>query len=465
MDTVDLARLQFAITTLFHFLFVPLTTGLGFLIAIMETFYVVRGKEIYKRMAKFWGRLFVVNFAVGVVTGIVLEFQFGMNWSNYSKFVGDVFGAPLAIEALMAFFLESTFLGLWLFGWDKLNKYVHALCMWLIAIGSTLSAFWILMANSWMQNPVGFALKNGRAEMTDFWAIVTNPRLAVQFPHVFWATLVAAAFFVTGVSAWHLLRNKGEPEFFRRSINIGIVVGLVAGIGVLAAGHAQAQFSIQNQPMKMAAAEALWNTEDPAGLSVFTIGDEKNRTDIFSIRLPSLLSFLAYDKLTGEVKGINDLQAEYVKKYGAGNYVPPVWISYWSFRGMVGSGVLMVVVSLYAVFLLIRKRLERRRWFLWALVGAAALPYLANTCGWILTEMGRQPWVVQGLLKTQDAVSPSVGTISVVISLLSFTLLYAALGAVDLFLMFKLAKSDPHKDGEKAVEDHQKGKEEPVLAY
>jgi cytochrome bd ubiquinol oxidase subunit I len=338
------------------------------------------------------------------------------------------------------------------------------MCMWLIAIGSTLSAFWILMANSWMQNPVGYTINNGRAEMNDFGALITNPNLWVQFPHVFWATLVAAAFFVMGVSAWHLLRKKGDLDFFRRSINIGIVVGLIASVQVAFAGHAQAQHSIQTQPMKMAAAEALWNSESPASLSIFTIGDEANRADIFSIRLPRLLSFLAYDKLTGEVKGINQLQAEYEQKYGAGDYVPPVWISYWSFRGMVGAGILMLVVSVYALFLVWRKRLERRRWFLGALVLAMALPYIANICGWLLTELGRQPWVVQGLLKTEEAVSPAVGVGSLVISLVAFTAMYIFLAVVDVFLMLKLAKSDPNKDGTEAVKDEEQAKEaEPIL--
>jgi cytochrome d ubiquinol oxidase subunit I len=280
---------------------------------------------------------------------------------------------------------------------------------------------------------------------------------------VFWATLVAAAFFVMGVCAWHLLRKKGEADFFRRSMNIAVVIGLISSIGVAMAGHSQAQHSIQTQPMKMAAAEALWNSESPASLSIFTIGDEANRTDIFSIRIPSLLSFLAYDKLTGEVKGINELQAEYEKKYGAGDYVPPVWINYWSFRGMVGAGVLMIVMSLYAAFLIFRKRLERRRWFLALLIPAIALPYIANICGWLLTEIGRQPWVVQGLLKTADAVSPAVGIAEVLISLVAFTAVYIALAVADVYLMLKLAKSDPNKDGEHAVNAEQKAKDEELV--
>ena len=275
MSTLILSRWQFGITTVYHFFFVPLTLGLSILVALMETLYVRTGNETYKRMAQFWGRLFLINFAMGVVTGIVQEFQFGMNWADYSRFVGDIFGAPLAIEALAAFFLESTFLGIWMFSWDKLPKWAHLTTIWLVAFASNLSAFWILVANSFMQEPVGYAIRNGRAEMTDFFALITNPNLGAQFFHVFFAGLVTGAFFVVGISAWRLLREKdgGIRDFFVRSFNLAIVVALASSILVALVGHTQAQHMVETQPMKMAAAEALYNSQDPASFSLLTIGD------------------------------------------------------------------------------------------------------------------------------------------------------------------------------------------------
>ncbi|MDT8307873.1 MAG: cytochrome ubiquinol oxidase subunit I, partial [Anaerolineae bacterium] len=332
MDPVLLARLQFAVTTIYHFFFVPLTLGLSIMVALMETIYVRTGKPVYKEMTKFWGKLFLINFAMGVVTGIVQEFQFGMNWSEYSRYVGDIFGAPLAIEALLAFFLESTFLGLWLFGWDKLSKGLHAATMWMVAIGANISALWILIANSFMQEPVGYVLRNGRAEMDDFFALLFNPHVFVQVPHVIMSGLVTASFFVLGISAYHLLRRGRNRDAFRLSFQIAAIIGLVGTIWVIMSGHSQAQHMVQVQPMKMAAAEALWDTEDPAAMSLFTVGNEAERRDVFAIRLPRALSLLAFNQLEGEVQGINDLQAVYEARYGPGDYVPPVAISYWSFR-------------------------------------------------------------------------------------------------------------------------------------
>lgn len=442
MDGLLLARWQFGITTVYHFFFVPLTLGLSLLVAIMETMYVRTGNEIYRKMTQFWGRLFLINFAMGVVTGIVQEFQFGMNWSQYSRFVGDIFGAPLAIEALLSFFLESTFLGIWIFGWDKLSKGLHLVTIWLVVLGSNLSALWILIANSFMQQPVGYTLRNGRAEMTDFGALLTNPNVWVQFPHVFMSGLVTASFFVLGISAYNLLKKKGNLELFRHSVNIGIVAALIGTILVAMIGHTQGQHMVQTQPMKMAAAEALWDSESPAAFSVFTIGDEKTRSDVFAIKIPTLLSVLSYNQLTGEVKGINNLQAEYEKKYGPGDYVPPVWLTYWSFRGMVGAGTVMVLLALYGLFLILRKRLEQRTWFLRLLILAIALPYLANSTGWLLSEIGRQPWIVFGVMKTNDAVSPTVGGEAVLLSLVIFTLLYGILAGADVYLIAKYAKGD-----------------------
>jgi cytochrome d ubiquinol oxidase subunit I len=448
MDPLILSRWQFAITTIYHFFFVPLTMGLSILVAIMGTQYARRGDEASKRMTKFWGKLFVINFAVGVVTGLVLEFQFGMNWSNYARFMGDIFGAPLAIEALMAFFLESTFLGIWIFGWDKLPRGIHAASMWMVAIGSNLSALWILIANSFMQEPVGYALRNGRAEMTDFGALLTNPHVWTQFPHVLFAAMTTAAFFVLGISAYHLARKKDSEGIFRRSLNMALVYGLIGSVLVGLVGHTQAQHMVRTQPMKMAAAEALWETEDPAPLSLFSIIDEKNRRDTFSIKIPAALSLLSYNRLDGAVQGINNLQAEYEQKYGPGNYIPPVTLNYWAFRAMFGPGLLMPLIMALGLYLVLRKRLDDAPWYLRLVPFAIPLPYLANTAGWILTEVGRQPWIVFGLLRTEEGVSPGVPTGTVMFSLLAFTLIYGVLMVVDGYLLAKFARRGPVSDDE-----------------
>lgn len=440
MTPLGLSRWQFAVTSIYHFFFVPLTLGLSILLVIMETLYVRTGNEQYKRMTKFWGKLFVINFAMGVVTGIVQEFQFGMNWAGYSRFVGDIFGVPLAIEALLAFFLESTFLGIWIFGWDKLPRALHAAAIWLVAIGSNLSALWILIANSFMQQPMGYALNNGRAEMTDFGALLTNPNVWYQFPHVFFAGLTTAGFFVLGISAYHLLRKGTDHDLFRRSFAIATVVVLIASVSVGGIGHQQAQHMVQTQPMKMAAAEALWESEDPAPMSILTIGNEAERRDVWAIKIPGMLSLLSYNRLSGEVKGINDLQVEYEQTYGPGNYAPPIAVTYWAFRMMFLPGLAMIGVAAVCLYLLLRRRVDRAAWLLRLLPLAIALPYLANTGGWMLTEMGRQPWIVFGLQKTADAVSPTASTGAVFFSLLAFTLLYGVLMAADVYLLARFAR-------------------------
>jgi cytochrome d ubiquinol oxidase subunit I len=442
MDALTLARLQFAVTTVYHFFFVPLTLGMAILIAIMQTIYYRTGNDLYKRMTQFWGKLFLINFAMGVATGIVQEFQFGMNWSEYSRFVGDIFGAPLAIEALLAFFIESTFLGLWFFGWDKLPKGVHLATIWLVAIGSNLSALWILIANSFMQQPVGFVLRNGRAEMTDFLALVTNSNVWVQFPHVILSGVTTAGFFVLGISAWHLLR-KTDGEFYRRSFQMATIYAVIGAVLVTVVGHSQAQHMVRVQPMKIAAAEGLYKSEDPAPFSLLTIGDLSGRQEVFSIRLPALLSVLAYNQLSGEVKGIDNLQAEYTKQYGPGDYVPPVPLIYWSFRGMVGAGMLMALLALVALYLVARDRVESNPRLLGLLVWALFLPYIANTAGWFMTEFGRQPWIVFGLMRTEAGVSPTVTGAAVLISLVVFTLVYAGLMGADIYLLSKNARSAP----------------------
>jgi cytochrome d ubiquinol oxidase subunit I len=463
MTALALARWQFAITTVYHFFFVPLTLGLSILVAVMETLYVRTGNEEYKRMVKFWGKLFLINFAMGVVTGIVMEFQFGMNWSEYSRFVGDIFGAPLAIEALLAFFLESTFLGIWIFGWEKLPKAVHAAAIWLVAIGANISALWILIANSFMQHPVGFALRNGRAEMTDFGALITNPHVWVQFPHVFFSGMTTAGFFALGISAYHLFRrpagqaDQGGGGVFRRSFHIALVYTLIGSAMVGLVGHTQGQEMFTTQPMKMAAAEALWESENPASFSLLTIGNERERRDVFAIHIPYLLSVLAYNSLEGEVKGINDLQAEYEQLYGPGDYVPPVAVSYWAFRFMFIPGVIMPLIALLGLYLVLRNRLQRAPWYLRFLPLAIPLPYLANTGGWVLTEVGRQPWIVFGVMRTEQAVSTAVSAGSMLASLVILTLVYGSLMVADLYLLQKFARRGVEADEEESAE--------PALAF
>ena len=453
MDQLGLARLQFGMTTIYHFFFVPLTLGLAILVAIMETLYVRTGNETYKRMTKFWGKLFLINFAIGVVTGIVLEFQFGMNWSEYARFMGDIFGAPLAIEALTSFFLESTFLGIWIFGWDKLSKGLHAATIWLVAIGSSLSGLWILIANSFMQQPVGYTISGGRAQMTDFGALLTNPNILTQYPHVLAAGITTAAFFVLGISAYHLLKKGSDQDLFRRSFRAAAIYAIIGTVLVVLVGHAQTQHVARNQPMKLAAMEALAQSQDPASLSLLSFMEQRGAqmTEIVSIRVPGLLSFLTYNSFTGVVVGIYDLQEDYAATFGPDNYVPPIMVSYFSFRIMVGAGFLLALLALIAVILVLRKQIERIPLFLRILVPAIALPYVANTTGWLLTEMGRQPWIVNGLQKTKDAVSPTVTEGMLIFSLLIFVLVYGSLMIADIYLLARYARRGPSEQEEAAA--------------
>lgn len=450
MDPVLLARLQFGVTTVYHFFFVPLTLGLSILVAIMETFYVRTGKQLYKDMTKFFGKLFLVNFAMGVVTGIVQEFQFGMNWSEYSRFVGDIFGAPLAIEALLAFFLESTFLGLWIFGWERLSKGLHATVMWMVALGSNLSAVWILIANSFMQQPVGYALnaETGRAEMIDFAALVFNPTAVLAVLHTISAGLTVASFFILGISAYHLVR-KNKPEMFQRAFLIGAVSGLIAVAAVGLVGHEMGIHITKIQPMKTAAMEALRETANPASFSLLTISTPQEDKDPIDIRIPKVLSLLLYNRLEGEVLGYENLQAEYEATYGPGNYIPPVNTLYWSFRLMVGAGFLMVALALLALYIHWKKNSKLSKWMLHIFPWAVFLPYIATTTGWLMTEMGRWPWVVYGVLRTEDGVSSSVPAYQVLISLIGYTLVYAALMVADIYLLAKFArKAETGQDAE-----------------
>ncbi len=444
MDPVTLSRLQFGLTTVYHFLFVPLTLGLGWFVAIMQTQYYRTKDESYKKMAKFWGNLFLINFAIGVVTGIVQEFQFGMNWSEYSRYVGDIFGAPLAIEALLAFFLESTFLGVWIFGEGKVPEKVHLASIWLTAIGSNLSALWILIANGWMQHPVGYVINSvtGRAELVDFFALIFNPKAWIFFWHTIAAGFATASFLILGVSAYHIVR-KQHVELFKRSFQLAAIIGVIASFLVILGGHTQGQYVYQTQPMKMASIEALWNTEQPASFSILTIGDLSGKREIWSLRVPYVTSLLACNNLDCAVQGVNNIQAEYVQKYGPGDYIPLIVVTYWTFRFMMTAGFIMLFLAAYALFLVMRDWPEKwARWLKWMPL-AIALPYIANICGWVLTEMGRQPWIVQGLLKVQDAVSPNLTTTDLLISLIGFALLYSALAVADIYLMKKYAVLGP----------------------
>ncbi|RHW43254.1 cytochrome ubiquinol oxidase subunit I [Neobacillus notoginsengisoli] len=448
MDLLILARLQFAVTTVYHFFFVPLSIGLVFMVAAMQTLYFVKGNEIYKKMTKFWGNLFLINFVVGVVTGIIQEFQFGMNWSDYSRFVGDVFGAPLAIEALLAFFMESTFIGIWVFGWNRISKGLHLASIWLVALGTLLSGFWILTAHSFMQVPVGFTINNGRAEMNDFMALLTNGKLWVEFPHVIFGAFCTGAFFVAGISAYGLLKKK-HVQFYKTSMKFAIIAGLVGSLGAALSGHSNAQYLVEKQPMKMAAIEGIWkDTPDPAPWSAFAIIDTKNRENKFEINIPYALSFLAYSKFEGSLKGMETLQKEYSEKYDAitgegTNYIPPVKTTYWSFRLMIAFGVFMMLLSFAGLYLWKKKALEKSKLFLKLLVPAISFPFLANTFGWITTEVGRQPWTVFGLLTTADSVSPNVSAGYILTSLIAYMLIFTILAGAMVYLMIRKIKKGP----------------------
>lgn len=445
MDVVEIARWQFGITTVYHFLFVPLTMGLAVLTAILQTFYYRTDDIAYKRLTKFFGKLFIINFAVGVVTGIVLEFQFGMSWSQYSRYVGDIFGIPLAIEALLAFFLESTFIAVWLFGWTKLPKGLHLLSIWLVAIGSNLSAIWIIIANAWMQVPVGFVINNGRAELSDFVAVMLNEQMLVMAQHTIIAAFVTGGLFMLGISAWHILR-KNQVEVFAKSARIALVFTAVSAILVATTGHKHAQHTVKHQPMKMAAMEGLWETEEPASFSLFAIIDQENQTTRRDLKLPYMLSVLAYNNLTGQVKGMTELQSEFEKEHGPGDYIPPVAVVYWSFRLMVGLGTLFILFALYGLVQWWRNKLEDSSVYLRLATIVMFLPLLANSLGWLVAEMGRQPWIVYGLLTTHDGVSPNVSAGSMLLTTIAFTLVYGLLAVIAVYLIHKYAKPGVSED-------------------
>jgi cytochrome bd ubiquinol oxidase subunit I len=440
---VDLARLQFATTSIYHFLFVPLTLGLGPLVAIMQTLWHRTGDESWLRLTRFFGTLFLINFAIGVATGLVQEFEFGMNWSVYSKFVGNVFGAPLAIEGLAAFMLESTFLGLWIFGWNRLSPRLHLATLWIAVLGSWLSGYFILVANSWMQHPVGYKIVNGEAQLTSVWALLSNGFALRAYVHTMLAGLIFGSIVMLGVCCWHFLRGH-DVDLFRKAAKLALIVAVPATLLQLVVGNRFGEAVTSAQSMKIAASEAQWNTCQPCGFSLIQFGgfSEDDETPAFSITVPRVLSYMATGSFDGEVQGLNQLQAQEESKYGSGNYMPNIRVVYWSMRVMAFTGVLMFMVAALGAWLLWKKKLEQARWFHWAAVVSIAFPYIAATAGWVLTEMGRQPWIVQGLLLTSEANSPSVSTAWIAISLGFFVALYLILGVLDFVLMRRYARPD-----------------------
>lgn len=431
MSVEILSRIQFATVAIFHFLFVPLTLGLTVMTAFIETRYVVTGNEVYLRMAKFWSRLLLVNFAIGVVTGITLEFQFGMNWARYAKFVGDIFGAPLAIEATVAFFLESTFIGLWMFSWKRVSKGVHAAIMWVVAFASTLSAVWILLANGWMQYPRGYAIVGGHAHLTDFWLFLTTPYSWIKIFHVLMAAYTLTAFFIMGISAMHLLRHN-EPEMFKRSFRIGATFGLAASVLVIFAGDQSGLQVAKHQPTKLAAMESQWQTQSGAPFYVLAFPDPKAHKDYFDLlAIPKGLSLLAYHNPNATVRGLDSFPP---------NDLPPIIVPFVAFRLMVALGFLFLLLALISCIVAWRDRTESRRGLLKVMIVAMFLPYLAAELGWITAEIGRQPWIVYGVLRTADAFSRSITPADVVISLVAFVVVYALLAVADVYLLSKYAR-------------------------
>ncbi|MGA1838353.1 cytochrome ubiquinol oxidase subunit I [Herbiconiux sp. 11R-BC] len=446
LDPLILSRWQFGLTTIYHFLFVPLTIGMATTVAIFQTAWVRTGKAKYLQLTRFFGKIFLINFAMGVVTGIVQEFQFGMNWSDYSRFVGDVFGAPLALEGLLAFFLEATFIGLWIFGWDKLPKKLHLVTIWATAVGTILSAYFIIAANAFMQNPVGYEINaaKGRAELTDIWALLTNKVALAAFPHTIFACFMVAAGLIIATAAWHLYRNQ-HLETMRPAMKFGLWMMVIAGALTVLSGDQLGLAMVETQPMKMAAAEALYHTSTgaDASFSIFTLGTPDGVHELFSIRIPYLLSFLSTHTFDGTVEGINDLQAQYVQLYGPGDYSPVIWVTYWAFRWMIGLGMLHVLIAVVGLWITRKGRQPRWRWLWRVAVWAFPLSLGAMIMGWVFTEMGRQPWIVFSLLKTQDAVSPGVTGLDVLISLVAFTLIYGALAVVEFKLIKKAIQKGP----------------------
>ena len=445
-DALTLARWQFATTTLYHFIFVPLTLGLAPVIAYMQTKWYRTRDESWLRLTKFFGTLLLINFAIGAATGLLQEFQFGMNWSSYSQFVGDVFGSTLALEGLIAFMLESTFIGIWVFGWGRLSERMHLASIWLVVAGTWLSTTFILMANSWMQNPVGYSIDaaTGQARMVDLWAVLTNPIAIWAVAHTLLASLMVASFLLLGIACWHILKGR-NVDLFRPVVKLSLYMAIPISTLTLLVGSEFGVALTGPQPMKIAAAEALWNSEQPASFSLFQIGgfSVDDQKPSFSLDIPYLLSFLATNTFTGKVEGMNQVQASAQAKYGPGNYIPDVKLAYWSMRGMAYIGSLSATIALLGGFLYWRGTLEKSRWFLKIAVAGISLPFITALIGWVFTETARQPWVAYGVLKTADGLSQSVGPGEIIASLTAFMLLYIAIGITAFVLLRRYAILDP----------------------
>ncbi|MEN0136516.1 MAG: cytochrome ubiquinol oxidase subunit I [Rhodococcus sp. (in: high G+C Gram-positive bacteria)] len=498
MDALDVSRWQFGITTVYHFILVPLTIGLAPLIAVMQTMWVVTGKDHWYRLTKFFGKLFLINFALGVATGIVQEFQFGMNWSEYSRFVGDVFGAPLALEGLVAFFLESTFLGLWIFGWGRLPKLVHLATIWLVAIGVNASAYFIITANSFMQHPVGavYNPETGRAELTSIWELLTNNTALAAFPHVVAGAFLTAGTFVAGVGGWWMVRSMRrskeatEPEvakkheetartMFRPVTILALWVMVAAGVGLAITGDIQGKLMFEQQPMKMASAESLCHTETGADFSILTVGTQNNCESITQlIKIPGLTSFLADGTFDSTVEGVTEIQARYEEMYGPGNYKPNLFVTYWTFRAMIGWAAGSALLAVVGLWMTRGGRVPDKKWFGWLSIAVIPTPFLGNSAGWVFTEMGRQPWVVApnptGVDMIRLTVDQGVSNHSpwtVWVSLITFTVVYGALAVVWFTLIRRYTvegplEHDAHPPGDGHDEPEEPGKPEQLsFAY
>jgi cytochrome bd ubiquinol oxidase subunit I len=459
MSVVDISRWQFGITTVYHFIFVPLTIGLAPLVAVMQTVWTVTGNAAWYRLTKFFGKLFLINFAIGVATGIVQEFQFGMNWSQYSRFVGDVFGAPLAMEGLAAFFFESTFLGLWIFGWSRLPKLVHLACIWIVAVGVNVSAFFIIVANSFMQHPVGahYNPATRRAELQSIGALLGNNTARAAFSHAVAGSLLTAGTFVAAVSAWWLVRSakagdSDGPAMYRPAAILGCWVALIAAVGLFFTGDAQGKLMFVQQPMKMASAESLCDTATDPDFSILTVGTHNNCESISRvIEVPYVLPFLADSRFSGvTLQGVRDLQRDYQYKFGPNDYRPNLFVTYWSFRLMIGFMAIPGLFALTTLWLTRGGRTPTRRWFSWFALLTIPMPFLANSAGWVFTEMGRQPWIVvpnptgdQSVrLTVREGVSNHASGM-VITSLVTFTLVYAVLAVIWFWLLKRYVSEGP----------------------
>ena len=474
MDIVTLARFQFAMTTVFHFFFVPFSIGTAFVVAILETLYVRTKNDAYKKLAKFWGNIFLLSFAVGVVTGLIQEFQFGMNWSDYSRFMGDIFGAPLALEALLSFFIESTFIGLWVFTWDRVKKGMHLFFIWMTCIGTLTSALWILTANSFMQHPVGYAIRNGRVEMVDFFALLQNPQLWFEYGHVIFAALTMGGVILAGLTAFQMLKKDTSAEakgLYKKSMRLGLVMATLFSALTILVGDLQMKYLIEEQPMKFAATEAVYKTTgDQAPWTLVGIADTKNHEVKYNIDIPVMLSVLSYGKTTGAVTGMDELNQQMKEKYGTTingvemDYIPPVNTLFWSFRVMAGFGAWIILVSIIGLWLTRKKKetLYQKRWMLWVLALTTFTPFLANTAGWFITEFGRYPWTVYGLFTIQQSISPNVSATSLLVSNIVYFTVFTVLAIVMIGLVKRQLKNDPtqvqeHDYAQKILDPFDKG--------